>query len=73
MFFLNTYFVPFLNFFLERHVRVGVKLRLLKLINGRVIIRCGGGWKKTEKLISVPPSIKHPRVGLGLGLRLGCG
>ena len=62
MFFLSTYFVPFLNFFLERGLRVGVKLRSLKLINGGgrgglnkvrggggVLIRWGGGvGKKLE-------------------------
>ena len=59
MFFLSTYFVVvFLNFFLERGLRVGVKLRLLKLINrGGVLIRCWGGreGEKIEKLMSVPP------------------
>ena len=33
MFFLSAYFLPFLIFFLERGLRVGVKLKLLKLIN----------------------------------------
>ena len=47
-------------FFLERGLRVGVKLRLLKLTNAGVLIRCeggkgGGGRKKIEKLMSIPP------------------
>ena len=39
----------FFEFFLERGLRVGVRLKLLKLINGGVLIRCvcvcvwGGG------------------------------
>ena len=47
MLFLSTYFVPFLNVFLERGLRVGVKLRLLKLINwgdlNKVCVSGGGG------------------------------
>ena len=42
MFFLSAYFLPFLIFFLERGLRVGVKLKLLKLINE------GGGLNKVR-------------------------
>ena len=67
MFFLSTYFVPFLIFFLKRGLRVGVKLRLLKLIDGGSCEGEEGGSEKIENLISAPlpsppPSIKHPKV-----------
>ena len=48
MLFLSTYFVPFLIFFIERGLRVGVKLRLLKLINGGFLIRYGRVGKKLK-------------------------
>ena len=48
--------VPILHHaFLERGLRVAVKLRLLKLINrGGGVNKVRGVWKKFEKLISIP-------------------
>ena len=46
-------------------MRIGVKLRSLKLINGGLglnKVRELGGLKKIEKLISVLSYITHPRV-----------
>ena len=63
MFFLSTYFVSFLNFFLERGLRVGVKPRLLKLINGGGrggLNKVRVGRKKIEKLST--PEYAHMHV-----------
>ena len=64
MFFLSTYFVPFLIFF-RKWFEGWCQTRLLKLINGGGglnKVQGAGGRKKIEKLISVPLSIEHPRV-----------
>ena len=70
MFFLKYTLCSYFEFFLERGLRIGVKLRLLKLINGvgegglNKVRGDGRGSEKNWKLISVPPilPIKHPRV-----------
>ena len=62
MFFLSTYFVPFLNFFCRKGFEGWCQTYVAKINKRGGLNKARGSRKKIEKLINVPPSIKHPRV-----------